>query len=55
MGYKKDKVRKSVEFRDPSAETEVKVKVTLRLVIYRQSVRLGVKHLETHDQRFFLN
>jgi hypothetical protein len=31
---------------------EVKVRVTLQLV-YRQSVRLGVKSLETHDQNFF--
>jgi hypothetical protein len=28
--------------------------VTLRLVVYRQSVRLGVRPLEAHDQRFFL-
>jgi hypothetical protein len=27
--------------------------VTLRLAAYRKSVCLGVKHLETHDQRFF--
>jgi hypothetical protein len=32
---------------------KVKVKVTLRLAVYRQSVRLGVKPLETHDQIFF--
>jgi hypothetical protein len=31
---------------------DVKVKVTLRLVVYRQSVRLSVKPLKTHDQRF---
>jgi hypothetical protein len=31
----------------------VKVKVTLRLAVYRQSVRLGVKPLETHYQIFF--
>jgi hypothetical protein len=29
------------------------VKVNLRLAVYRQSVRLGVKPLETHDQTFF--
>jgi hypothetical protein len=29
------------------------VKDTLRLAVYRQSVCLGVKPLETHDQRFF--
>jgi hypothetical protein len=33
----------------------VKVKVTLRRAVYRQSVRLGVKPLETHDQNFFFN
>jgi hypothetical protein len=32
---------------------KVKVKVTLRLAVYRQSVHLGVKPLETHDQTFF--
>jgi hypothetical protein len=31
----------------------LKVEVTLRLAVYRQSVRLGTKPLETHDQRFF--
>jgi hypothetical protein len=31
----------------------VRVRVTLRLAVYRQSVRLGAKPLETHDQRFF--
>jgi hypothetical protein len=34
---------------------KVKVKVTLRLAVYRQSVRLRVKSLETHDQRIFLS
>jgi hypothetical protein len=33
----------------------VKVKVTLRLALSRQSVRLGVKPLETHYQRYFSN
>jgi hypothetical protein len=37
----------------PIAKVKVKVKVTLRLAVYRQSVRLGVKPLETHDQIFF--
>jgi hypothetical protein len=32
-----------------------KVSVTLRLAVYRQSVRLGVKPLETQDQSFFSN
>jgi hypothetical protein len=33
--------------------SQVKVKVTLRLAVYRQSVHLGVKPLETYDQIFF--
>jgi hypothetical protein len=33
----------------------VRVRVTLRLAVYRESVRLGPKPLETHDQRFFFN
>jgi hypothetical protein len=32
---------------------QAKVKVTLRLTVYRQSVRLGDKPLETHDQIYF--
>jgi hypothetical protein len=32
---------------------KVNVKVTLGLAAYRQSVFLGVKLLETHNQRFF--
>jgi hypothetical protein len=31
----------------------VRVRITLRLAVYRQSVRLGAKPLETHDQYFF--
>jgi hypothetical protein len=31
----------------------VKVKVTLRLAVYRKSVRLGAKPIEDHDQSFF--
>jgi hypothetical protein len=31
----------------------VRVKVTLRLAVYRQSVPLGSKPLETHDDQFF--
>jgi hypothetical protein len=30
----------------------VRIRVTLRLAVYRQSVRLGYKPLETHDQHF---
>jgi hypothetical protein len=33
---------------------KVKVKNTLRLAVYRQSVHLGAKLLEDNDQRFFL-
>jgi hypothetical protein len=32
---------------------EVKVRLTLWLAVYRQSVHLGVKPLHTHGQRFF--
>jgi hypothetical protein len=32
--------------------TTVTVTVTLQLAVYRQSVCLGAKLLETHDQRF---
>jgi hypothetical protein len=32
---------------------KVKVRVTLRLAVYRKSVCLGVKPHETHDQRYF--
>jgi hypothetical protein len=31
----------------------IRVRVTLRLAVYRQSVRLGDKPLETHNQNFF--
>jgi hypothetical protein len=31
----------------------IRVRVTLRFVVYCQSVHLGVKPLVTHDQRFF--
>jgi hypothetical protein len=31
---------------------QVRVKFTLRLSVYRQSVRLGANPLETHNQRF---
>jgi hypothetical protein len=33
--------------------SKIKVKITLRLAVYRQSVRLGAKPLEDHDQNFF--
>jgi hypothetical protein len=35
------------------SKVKVKFKVTLRLAVYRQSVRLGVKSLETYDHNFF--
>jgi hypothetical protein len=38
-----------------SSEDKVKVKVTLRLAVYRQSVLLGVTSLEVHDQRFLFS
>jgi hypothetical protein len=39
--------------RDNWRSVKVKIKVTLRLEIYRQSVHLDVKPLENHDQIFF--
>jgi hypothetical protein len=35
-------------------KAKVKVKVTLWLAVYLQSVHLGVKPLETHSQRSFI-
>jgi hypothetical protein len=49
--------RAAVEVFDTAStrdELPKKVKVTLRLAVYGQSVCLGVKPLEKHDQRFFL-
>jgi hypothetical protein len=37
----------------PFKLSELKVTVTLQLVVYRQSVRLGTRLLETQDQSFF--
>jgi hypothetical protein len=34
---------------------KVKVKDALRLAVYHQSIRFGVKPLENHDQRFFFS
>jgi hypothetical protein len=36
-----------------SERVRIRIRVTLRLAVYRQSVRLGDKPLETHDQYFF--
>jgi hypothetical protein len=36
----------------PELQRPFKVKLTLRLEVYRQSVRLGFKSLETHGHRF---
>jgi hypothetical protein len=35
-------------------ELRVKVTVTLRLAVYRQSIHLGGNSFEVHDQTFFL-
>jgi hypothetical protein len=35
------------------AKVKVRVRVILRLAVYRQSMRLGIKPLETNNQRFF--
>jgi hypothetical protein len=47
---------KNVSLHSPTANwtvNQVKVRITLPLAVYRQSVRLGVKPLETHEQRCF--
>jgi hypothetical protein len=44
--------RQSQRYFQLSTGRLVKVKVTLWLAVYRQSVPLDVKALETHDQRF---
>jgi hypothetical protein len=53
--------RVTVELLEPSpngnclirVRVRVRVRVTLRLAVYRQSVCLGVRPLEAHDQRLF--
>jgi hypothetical protein len=39
----------------PEQGQRVRVRVNLRLMVNRPSVRLGNKHLETHHQQFFSN
>jgi hypothetical protein len=39
--------------RSVGVRVRVRVRVTLPLAVYRQSVRLCAKPLETHDQQFF--
>jgi hypothetical protein len=36
-------------------KSDVRVRVTLQLAAYRQSVRLGDKPLEVHDQNFYFS
>jgi hypothetical protein len=36
-----------------NGKVKVKVEVTLRLAVYRQSLRRGDKPLEAHDQQVF--
>jgi hypothetical protein len=38
---------------ESQTQSKIQVRFTLRLAVYRQSFRHGVKPLETHDQRFF--
>jgi hypothetical protein len=45
--------RAQLHFQPSTIWIKVKIKVTLRLAVYRQSVYLGVKLLETHDQKFY--
>jgi hypothetical protein len=42
-----------LSFYDWLQKVKVKAEVTLRLVVYRQSVRPSITSLETHDQIFF--
>jgi hypothetical protein len=42
-----------VKYSQLKLPVKVRVRVTLRLVVYPQSLGLGVKPLETHDQRCF--
>jgi hypothetical protein len=39
-----------IDWRTNWVRVRVRVRVTLRLSVYRQSLRLGDKPLETHDQ-----
>jgi hypothetical protein len=39
----------------PPTLKRVRVRVTLRLAVYRQSVHLGAKPLVAQDQSFFFN
>jgi hypothetical protein len=49
-GYCKRGMLHSVRVR---VRVRVRARVTLWLVVYRQTVRLGDKSLQTHDQHFF--
>jgi hypothetical protein len=54
------RVQNSTGLTDPELDCRfsikwVRARVTLRLAVYRQSVRLGPKPLETHDLHFFFN
>jgi hypothetical protein len=48
-------IRSSLHSGNRLKKVKVRVKATFRLAVCRQSVHLGVKPLETHEQRFFLN
>jgi hypothetical protein len=43
----------AISSQPPFQNSTQKLIVTLRLAVYRQSVRLGANHIETHDQYFF--
>jgi hypothetical protein len=48
-----DSIRVSPKYKSSRGfitQLRVRVRITLRLAVYRQSVHLGVKPLETHDQ-----
>jgi hypothetical protein len=39
----------------PDGDSIVRVRVSLRLAVYRQSVHLGDKPLETHDKQYLFS
>jgi hypothetical protein len=53
LGFESDRTHDHRLLSEPLTQIQVKLGVTLRLAVYRQSVRLSAQPLETHDQSFF--
>jgi hypothetical protein len=51
----KDIRRQNNDPKNESKKCRINARVTLRLAVYRQSVRLGDKSLETHDLQFYFS